>query len=47
MLAWKTLALSIGKEINKLPVIFDHVKVKEATILPKEGNFGRCKIVAT
>ena len=38
VLAWRTLALSVGREFDSLPVIFDDVKIDEATILHREGK---------
>ncbi|XP_067928936.1 fatty acid synthase-like [Watersipora subatra] len=38
VLAWKTLALSLGQEYTTLPVRFDNIAILEATMLQKEGE---------
>ncbi|KAG8129130.1 hypothetical protein E2320_015873, partial [Naja naja] len=37
VLAWRTLARSLGTMIEELPVMFEDVTIHQATILPKKG----------
>nr|XP_020670313.1 fatty acid synthase isoform X1 [Pogona vitticeps]XP_020670321.1 fatty acid synthase isoform X2 [Pogona vitticeps] len=38
VLAWRTLARSLGTSIEELPVMFEDVTIHQATILPKKGS---------
>ncbi|KAL7989496.1 hypothetical protein Chor_012162 [Crotalus horridus] len=37
VLAWRTLARSLGTTIEELPIMFEDVTIHQATILPKKG----------
>ncbi|KAK9406948.1 fatty acid synthase [Crotalus adamanteus] len=37
VLAWRTLARSLGTMIEELPIMFEDVTIHQATILPKKG----------
>ncbi|KAM6473364.1 fatty acid synthase isoform 2-T2 [Liasis olivaceus] len=38
VLAWRTLARSLGTAIEELPIMFEDVTIHQATILPKKGS---------
>lgn len=38
ILAWKTLAKIRGTDFDKLPVTFDNVQIRRATIMPEKGS---------
>ncbi|XP_063149333.1 fatty acid synthase [Candoia aspera] len=38
VLAWRTLARSLGTSIEELPIMFEDVTIHQATILPKKGS---------
>ncbi|XP_028912877.2 LOW QUALITY PROTEIN: fatty acid synthase [Ornithorhynchus anatinus] len=38
VLAWKTLARSLGLVMEQMPVVFEDVTIHQATILPKTGS---------
>ncbi|XP_053145655.1 fatty acid synthase [Hemicordylus capensis] len=38
VLAWRTLARSLGTSIEETPVMFEDVTIHQATILPKKGS---------
>lgn len=38
VLAWRTLARSLGTSIDELPVTFEDIAIHQATILPKKGS---------
>nr|XP_025034359.1 fatty acid synthase [Pelodiscus sinensis] len=38
VLAWRTLARSLGITMEQMPVIFEEVTIHQATILPKKGS---------
>ncbi|NWS73173.1 FAS synthase, partial [Crotophaga sulcirostris] len=38
VLAWRTLARSLGLNIDKMAVLFEEVTIHQATILPKKGS---------
>ncbi|XP_077184140.1 fatty acid synthase [Paroedura picta] len=38
VLAWRTLARSLGTSIEQMPVVFEDVTIHQATILPKKGS---------
>lgn len=38
VLAWRTLARSLGTSMEELPVVFEDVAIHQATILPKKGE---------
>lgn len=38
VLAWRTLARSLGTSIDELPVTFEDIAIHQATILPKKGK---------
>ncbi|KAL8163353.1 UNVERIFIED_CONTAM: hypothetical protein K2H54_018774 [Gekko kuhli] len=38
VLAWRTLARSLGTYIEQMPVVFEDVTIHQATILPKKGS---------
>ncbi|XP_044275877.1 fatty acid synthase [Varanus komodoensis] len=38
VLAWRTLARSLGTSMEEMPVMFEDVTIHQATILPKKGS---------
>lgn len=40
-LVWRTLARTLGQDMEQLPVVFEDVTLHQATILPKTGEAGR------
>lgn len=38
VLAWRTLARSLGITMEQMPVVFEEVTIHQATILPKKGE---------
>lgn len=39
-LVWRTLARTLGQDMEQLPVVFEDVTLHQATILPKTGEAG-------
>lgn len=45
VLAWRTLARSLGTTLEELPIMFEDVTIHQATILPKKGESNKvCSI---
>ncbi|XP_042306938.1 fatty acid synthase isoform X1 [Sceloporus undulatus] len=38
VLAWRTLARSLGTSLEEMPIMFEDVTIHQATILPKKGS---------
>lgn len=39
-LVWKTLARTLGQNMEQVPVVFEDVTLHQATVLPKTGETG-------